>query len=248
MTRKAFTLIELLVVIAIIAILAAILFPVFAQAKEAAKKASCLSNMRQIGLAATMYITDNDDVYPQAKVSSSQPDIDDADGSIEEPDYGSVFAMVYPYTGGGQITSDTLNKQKIFACPTDPNPFDPTCPTTINPGGPNVISYLINAYFVWGLNESTVSKTASTIYFAERRSVPYDVNNPAYCDDIYHPWFTPTNPVAPGNEMDPLTGAIQTQRHTKLANYTFADSHVKTLSFAATFSLPAINLHNPKQL
>jgi len=59
--RKAFTLIELLVVIAIIAILAAILFPVFAQAKESAKSASCLSNIKQTGVAAIMYSTDYDD-------------------------------------------------------------------------------------------------------------------------------------------------------------------------------------------
>src|ERR1700677_1343177 len=62
--KKAFTLIELLVVIAIIAILAAILFPVFAQAKEAAKKTSCLSNMKQLGLADIMYVNDHDDTYP----------------------------------------------------------------------------------------------------------------------------------------------------------------------------------------
>ncbi|HWD38935.1 MAG TPA: prepilin-type N-terminal cleavage/methylation domain-containing protein [Fimbriimonas sp.] len=61
--KKAFTLIELLVVIAIIAILAAILFPVFAQAKEAAKKTSCLSNTKQIGLSFMMYANDNDDNY-----------------------------------------------------------------------------------------------------------------------------------------------------------------------------------------
>jgi len=64
MFRKAFTLIELLVVIAIIAILAAILFPVFAQAKEAAKKTQSLSNVKQQGLALQMYGSDSDDGYP----------------------------------------------------------------------------------------------------------------------------------------------------------------------------------------
>lgn len=63
--RRAFTLIELLVVIAIIAILAAILFPVFAQAKSAAKKANSLANQKQIGLAAQMYAGDYDDILPE---------------------------------------------------------------------------------------------------------------------------------------------------------------------------------------
>jgi prepilin-type N-terminal cleavage/methylation domain-containing protein/prepilin-type processing-associated H-X9-DG protein len=62
--KRAFTLIELLVVIAIIAILAAILFPVFAQAKEAAKKSASLSNVKQIGTAMHLYINDSDDVTP----------------------------------------------------------------------------------------------------------------------------------------------------------------------------------------
>src|SRR5579871_156659 len=62
--RHAFTLIELLVVIAIIAILAAILFPVFAQAREKARGISCLSNIKEQGLAAIMYTQDYDEVFP----------------------------------------------------------------------------------------------------------------------------------------------------------------------------------------
>ena len=62
--RKAFTLIELLVVIAIIAILAAILFPVFAQAKEAAKKTAALSNVKQTGTSFAIYLSDSDDTFP----------------------------------------------------------------------------------------------------------------------------------------------------------------------------------------
>lgn len=62
--KKAFTLIELLVVIAIIATLAAILFPVFAQAKEAAKNTACISNGRQISMANKLYLGDNDDTMP----------------------------------------------------------------------------------------------------------------------------------------------------------------------------------------
>src|SRR4051794_34796454 len=64
-TRKpAFTLIELLVVIAIIAILAAILFPVFAQAREKARQAGCLSNLKQVGMATQMYMQDYDETVP----------------------------------------------------------------------------------------------------------------------------------------------------------------------------------------
>lgn len=66
MKRKAFTLIELLVVIAIIAILAAILFPVFAQAKEKAKQTQCLSNLNQMGKSLVLYLGDHDDTYPLA--------------------------------------------------------------------------------------------------------------------------------------------------------------------------------------
>ncbi len=71
--RKAFTLIELLVVIAIIAILAAILFPVFAQAKEAAKKSASISQMRQLAATVMLYAGDSDDYFPPASMRTLNP-------------------------------------------------------------------------------------------------------------------------------------------------------------------------------
>ena len=68
--KRAFTLIELLVVIAIIAILAAILFPVFAQAREKARQTSCLSNLKQLNLGCLMYIQDYDEMYPLSVLNS----------------------------------------------------------------------------------------------------------------------------------------------------------------------------------
>jgi prepilin-type N-terminal cleavage/methylation domain-containing protein/prepilin-type processing-associated H-X9-DG protein len=103
---KGFTLIELLVVIAIIAILAAILFPVFAQAKEAAKKTTCLSNLKQISLATIMYAGDYDDtIYPFQYQASDGSWLrmwfGQFDGSTNTWDFNNGF--VGPYMKNGQI-------------------------------------------------------------------------------------------------------------------------------------------------
>jgi len=98
--KSAFTLIELLVVIAIIAILAAILFPVFAQAKMAAKATNSLSNMKQIALGLKMYIADYDDIYPNRKYNITVPT-----GTAEF----SWKEMVYPYTKNVAMFADTVN-------------------------------------------------------------------------------------------------------------------------------------------
>jgi len=102
MKTRAFTLIELLVVIAIIAILAAILFPVFAQAKEAAKRTSCLSNTKQAGLAFVMYYNDYDDTSPTVVEYYNF----DYPGGYSIQDY---WQLVQPYS----------KNTGIFVCPDD---------------------------------------------------------------------------------------------------------------------------------
>lgn len=115
---RAFTLIELLVVIAIIAILAAILFPVFAQAKMQAKKASALSNVKEQGLALLMYTNDSDDFFPQAQSGD--------DSSANAP-HICWTTTVYPYIKNGDQLLDTVSglmvstgKAGIFADPAAP--------------------------------------------------------------------------------------------------------------------------------
>jgi prepilin-type N-terminal cleavage/methylation domain-containing protein len=109
-TNKAFTLIELLVVIAIIAILAAILFPVFAQAKLAAKKTQCLNNVKQITLSQFIYTTDSDDVSPKLGAGVDWTD------------------QLLPYTKNADIFLDPLRNDVDSGC--DPNNFpsdEPHC-------------------------------------------------------------------------------------------------------------------------
>ena len=105
--KRGFTLIELLVVIAIIAILAAILFPVFAQAREKARQTSCLSNNKQIGTGIMMYMQDYEGAFPQAS---------DQTRSIQ------WYNMIFPYIKNGETyQSVSYGRGGVFSCPSFPS-------------------------------------------------------------------------------------------------------------------------------
>ncbi|MBI1334845.1 MAG: prepilin-type N-terminal cleavage/methylation domain-containing protein [Armatimonadetes bacterium] len=230
---RAFTLVELLVVITIIAVLAAILFPVFSRAKAAAKTTDCLAKNNQLLKATMLYVTDSDGHYPQSRKSTGAPWVDDASGSLEEPDYGSIFPLLNPYIGA---------KFTDLSCPEDPDPKGIVC-QSINPDVPNLASYIYNGNFAFGLNESSVDRSSQTVIYAERRSNVVDGIEP-FCNYMYRPWFNQSNPQAPEDDMDATAGAVATQRHNGHSIFGFVDGHTKNLAWAQTFDLAAnVNLH-----
>ncbi|MCG9895012.1 MAG: prepilin-type N-terminal cleavage/methylation domain-containing protein [Fimbriimonadaceae bacterium] len=184
-SRRGFTLMELLVVIAIIAILAAILFPVFAQAKSAAKKTVAVSNLKQIGTAVLMYAGDNDDVYPRTMDTSS--------GFPETISWWAVAnyqRALEPYmkNGRGGINERGLapGKGSVWFDPSDPDRG-----TSIMWGS------FANSGFMTGMhrNGSTIDDPSGTVYSALRignwaRAVGAVVPNPLPVSDPNDPFWS----------------------------------------------------------
>jgi prepilin-type N-terminal cleavage/methylation domain-containing protein/prepilin-type processing-associated H-X9-DG protein len=216
----AFTLIELLVVIAIIAILAAILFPVFAQAKEAAKRTSCLSDSKQMGLGLLMYTNDADDTTPVLS------------------EYYGASTYVIDYW---QLLQPYIKNTAIFMCPDDQFKgcdASENLPVTVPNAG--CIGYGSN----WGPMQSFLKGTTegglqNTFVFTgtgdvyatgiSMTSIVQPANMIAYGDSDDTPWYT----MCMGSIMsryfyDSVPIAHQSQvRHGGHFNFTWADGHAK---------------------
>lgn len=232
---RAFTLIELLVVIAIIAILAAILFPVFAQAKEAAKKTTCLDNSKQIGLASALYENDYDDVIPLGGYQNF----------VANTPTTWMF-LVDPYVKSGY--PDTTSKEDgkgfgVFQCPDYTPP-----PGTVGIGSPSH-SYALNFNYsptyiteivsVYGYlpthSATSLESPANVVLVAESRGSRIFTDG----DDVDDTAGLPS--VVQQERAVYLWGRV---RHGGGSNYGFNDSHSKYLkspnpSFTSTWTSPS---------
>jgi prepilin-type N-terminal cleavage/methylation domain-containing protein len=139
--KSGFTLIELLVVIAIIAILAAILFPVFARAREAARKSSCQSNLKQCAQALKMYTDDYDGTLPSSALATIPATVvSNANYQV----FGCRYGVNFPPLAGmrqtwPQVLYDNMRNKDIMFCPSDS--VDHVAPTSGAPSGSPLLSY-----------------------------------------------------------------------------------------------------------
>lgn len=229
--RRGFTLIELLVVVAIIAILAALLLPTLSRAKEKARRTACLSNLRQWGIAETMYLDDTGQTFPMAKIPNGTPNAPAAYNE-DTPFWSDLLAFADVNQGGTvwytvlppyvsakplwQYANDPagfVSTRSIFTCPSGapkPSELDPTVRVVFN--------YAMNHKGNTGLptnqtfTANLVANPSSFVFLSDVRTRSTDV---------------PFYGTKPGNELGISHGytAQISSRHDAGANLVFGDGH-----------------------
>lgn len=204
MRIKGFTLIELLVVIAIIAILAAILFPVFATAREKARQSTCASNLKQIGMATQQYLQDYDECYPDVYNVGAPSWTWMPNGAA------SVATMLYPY----------VKSTNVWLCPSV-TPTNVYCYWSVN-GATYIDQYAFNEYYLSRSDKtpptspvqlSSVTSSATIFEFADLGPVNWATNT-GQTTAVADSWY------------DNTTGRMG-YPHSAGANWCYGDGHVK---------------------
>jgi prepilin-type N-terminal cleavage/methylation domain-containing protein len=207
-TKSGFTLIELLVVIAIIAILASILFPVFGRARENARRSSCQSNLKQIGLGFMQYTQDYDERYPIG------PDI----APVIKGTKASWDILIQPY----------LKSSQIITCPSDSYS---TTQTVAAFGGPAKRSYAMAWYLTedWtqeGINIAKIKAPALTVLLMDK------INNPPDGTDRWM-WYSMSGwndqaSTDSGKNFNEGASATASGIHLGTNTFLYTDGHVKS--------------------
>jgi prepilin-type N-terminal cleavage/methylation domain-containing protein/prepilin-type processing-associated H-X9-DG protein len=233
--HRGFTLIELLVVIAIIAILAAILFPVFAQAREKARGISCLSNAKQVGVAGAMYTQDYDEmVMPAWLLYSAAP--------LDEPLWPRTLQ---PY----------IKNTQLFTCPSSPlkTPYTPQPPgwTALDDYG------LYGIFGAFGRNAclsnqdaslAAVVTPANSILFGEAAYPKDHATAPGFGYYLLF-WTDQADNLCPFDQSEANrsygnNSSRPALRHTEGANISFFDGHSKWFKSSALISPPTAFINN----
>ncbi|HEY3269500.1 MAG TPA: prepilin-type N-terminal cleavage/methylation domain-containing protein [Armatimonadota bacterium] len=220
-STRGFTIIELLVVIAIIAILAAILFPVFARARDRASATTCLSNEKQIGLALVQYASDYDDCFPPERNWSTTP-----------------------YTYWKDALNPILSRsvKDAWTCPSNAHTWDPVPyakgvygDESGRPRGYALngdIFYVSQDFQTKGMPLGKVRNPAGTILIVESRSPFSDLQSDA---GAYGFWEQPNANYQGPLFRNPQRAKGGFEQHGGRINFIFADTHVRSLKLSQTF-------------
>jgi len=229
--RPAFTLIELLVVIAIIAILAAILFPVFAQAREKARQTTCVSNLKQLGTAALMYAQDFDEQWPMVRYGGQ---------------YGPTIAnQLDPYIKAGNLNArpdggNAWPEGSVWRCPSATTysfgdlhswftvAYNWLWLTTVDPGAKRDFKGKQYDWDRGGRPIAVVNQPSDTVMFTDAGHS----DGPGGTRDTWCTLYSPAARVSNG-PMDWVT--VAEGRHNGVATVVWCDGHVKPMKLEAFY-------------